>query len=201
MNHLTEIPRLNNTYFGMRHGESTANVDGLIISDPKTGLDNYGLTEIGKKQVVESVEKHPELNRYAKIYCSDFKRAKETANIAQETLNASEVIIATELRERYFGELEGAHHKNYEKVFEHDVKDHEHTMYNVEPVSQVIERTTGLIQLLENTYTEETILLVSHGDPLHILFACFTGIHPTERFKFLNFKNAEIRRMHNDPFA
>jgi probable phosphoglycerate mutase len=184
----------------MRHGESVANISGLIISDPKVGCNKYGLTTKGATQAHDSVIGNIELSQETLIFASDFLRTIETAEIAQNILKIPEIILETRLRERYFGEYDGTQHENYEKVFEFDQKDHTHSNFGVESVENVITRTTSLIDDIENQYVGKSILLVSHGDPLHILFACFTGIHPTDRFKFLNFKNAEIRRMHNDPY-
>ena len=44
-----------NKYLIMRHGESEANVAGLIVSDPAIGCERYGLTELGRQQVLRSV--------------------------------------------------------------------------------------------------------------------------------------------------
>ena len=42
----------------MRHGESEANVAGVIVSDPEQGCHGYGLTEKGRLQVLHSVARH-----------------------------------------------------------------------------------------------------------------------------------------------
>ena len=42
MNRLLNIDRLNNRYFAMRHGHSMANHQGIIVSHPDNGRDNYG---------------------------------------------------------------------------------------------------------------------------------------------------------------
>jgi broad specificity phosphatase PhoE len=41
--------------FVVRHGESTANASGTIVSDPQNGCkDEYGLTERGREQAREA---------------------------------------------------------------------------------------------------------------------------------------------------
>ena len=44
MNNLKGITELNNRYFVLRHGESRANTKQIIVSDPKNGLFDFGLT-------------------------------------------------------------------------------------------------------------------------------------------------------------
>jgi hypothetical protein len=46
-----------NAFFGIRHGESEANVAGLIVSAPEVGTQKYGLTERGRRQV-QTVRRH-----------------------------------------------------------------------------------------------------------------------------------------------
>ena len=45
---------LKNKYYAFRHGESQANVEGIIVSDPSIGTAKYGLSEKGRGQVEES---------------------------------------------------------------------------------------------------------------------------------------------------
>lgn len=75
-------------YVVMRHGESTANVKHIMITDPKVDGEEYGLTEKGRKQCIESGHKLKKLmdnlgfdsgNTY--IYYSDFERTRQTASI------------------------------------------------------------------------------------------------------------------------
>jgi glucosyl-3-phosphoglycerate phosphatase len=56
MNNLEKINHLKNRYFALRHGESKPNVLGIILSDPKSGTVDFGLSEKGKEQVKKSVE-------------------------------------------------------------------------------------------------------------------------------------------------
>ena len=41
-------PVLHNMYYGLRHGESMANLEGIISSDPGRGTTMHGLTETGR---------------------------------------------------------------------------------------------------------------------------------------------------------
>ena len=45
---------LANRYYACRHAESTANVSGIIVSDPVHGVrQEYGLSPRGREQAVE----------------------------------------------------------------------------------------------------------------------------------------------------
>jgi hypothetical protein len=44
------LPPLKNRYFALRHGQSTANVEGVISSLPALGIASHGLTPLGVEQ-------------------------------------------------------------------------------------------------------------------------------------------------------
>jgi broad specificity phosphatase PhoE len=109
------MQRLRNRFVAIRHGESTANVEGIIISSEEFGVSGYGLTEKGKQQAVNAgaellkLLEHPvTLNEDtpptrhsvsdAVIVTSNFLRAKETAEIVASTIGARPVHIDARLR-------------------------------------------------------------------------------------------------------
>ena len=53
---MIDLNSIKNTYVGLRHGESEANITGIIASGD-IALTDFGLTELGKMQVAESVTK------------------------------------------------------------------------------------------------------------------------------------------------
>ncbi|BBI54450.1 hypothetical protein HORIV_68710 [Vreelandella olivaria] len=73
------------------------------------------------------------------------------------------------LRERHFGELEGQGDDRYPSIWALDAEDAEHRHYQVEALSAVASRMQMVIAAWEQQVSGETILLVSHGDPLQIL--------------------------------
>jgi probable phosphoglycerate mutase len=86
-NHLLPIEKLNNTYFALRHGQSMANVQGIIASDPSVACLDYGLSPVGQEQarkagkdLVDRYLKEQKSNvRGVAVVSSDLLRAKETA--------------------------------------------------------------------------------------------------------------------------
>ncbi len=193
MNHLLKLHKLNNRYYLMRHGQSKANLEQIIISHPDNGvLDEYALTDLGKQQAKESAEKSG-LSPKTIIFCSDFSRARETAQIVRETLGTAPVQITHALRERLFGDWESSDHGNYHRVWEADAKSAAHTENNVEAVNAVLDRATAFIVELEKKYHGEEILLVSHGDTLQILQTGFQKTDPTQHRSLKHLETAEIR--------
>jgi broad specificity phosphatase PhoE len=195
MNHLQHVTNLKNRYFAMRHGQSKANLQNIIISHPKNGThEDYALSDLGRKQALESAKKF-NLPDDTIIYTSDFSRAVETAEIVQKELKAPEIHITKALRERHFGDWEKTDSVNYHMVWAVDESNADHNEGNVEPVNSVLDRATSLIIELEQKYTNKDILLVSHGDTLQILQTGFQKVPPTMHRSLKHLETAEIRPM------
>ena len=193
MNHLSGVDHLANRYNVMRHGQSKANVAGIIVS--RIGNDrrgDYGLAELGREQALAAA-RGCGLPTDTLICSSDFSRARQTAEIVRAQLGAADVIIAEALRERCFGEWEGSPTDNYARVWAADESDPEHADKAVEPAAAVLDRTTALVMDLERRYWGHDILLVSHGDTLQILQAGFQGIDPSRHRSLPALATAEIR--------
>ncbi len=187
---------LKNQWYALRHGQSSANVAGLIISDPAIGTKDYGLTKAGRRQVTESLSQQTMLDSRTLIYSSDFLRTVHTATIASSEIGTSTEIVHTALlRERNFGDWEASASDNYQKVWQHDYLDASHTHEQVESVHSVAARATSLIETLEANYSGEVFLLVSHGDTLQILECVFRDLPLTHHRDLTPLETAEIRRL------
>jgi glucosyl-3-phosphoglycerate phosphatase len=195
MNNIKSVGILSNNYYAMRHGQSKANVEGIIVSHPENGVkDRYGLTDLGKEQVRISAERSS-LGTDTLIFCSDFSRAAQTANIVQKALNCAPPQPTILLRERFFGDLEMQDNANYQKVWDKDKQDPGHTEHGVESVNSVLDRATKLIAELEQTYKDKDILLISHGDCLQILQTGFQKVSSSAHRELEHLKTAEIRQL------
>jgi broad specificity phosphatase PhoE len=192
MNHLASLVTLHNRYYLMRHGESKANAEDKIISHPSNALgDLYGLTGLGRQQVIEAA-KNSKLTSETIIYTSDYMRAKESAELVSQTLNAQVMHISTDLRERDFGEWEGKPTANYEAIWQNDSEAKDNT--GVESPDEILDRTTKLITEIEAEYKDRQVLLVAHGDTLQILQCGFNKVSPTRHRNLSHLGIAEIRR-------
>lgn len=195
MNHLQKHTQLKNRYYVMRHGESKANVARIIISTPENGVkEDYALSDFGREQARISAEK-THLGPATIIFCSDFSRARETAEIVAGVIGAQPPHIIEELRERHFGEFEEKSNAHYDDVWAHDANSGDHTEYGVESVNDNLKRTTAFILELEERYEGADILLVSHGDTLQILQTAFERVDAHKHRSLTHLETAEIREL------
>ncbi len=191
-----EPGRLNNTYFALRHGQSMANVKDLIVSDPETGVANYGLSETGRDQAAKAFDNCPGLGADTLIISSDFLRTRETAAIAARVLGVeSDIRFTPLLRERFFGKWEMTTGWNYDCVWALDVKGETEPGSRVEPVGNVLSRGLACLKELETDFQGRHILLVSHGDTLQILMTFFAGLSPYLHRNLPHLETAEVRRL------
>ena len=195
MNHLCGVDRLANRFSIMRHGQSKANVRGIIVSRIENDRrGDHGLSELGRQQVLAAA-RGCALPGNTVIYSSDFSRAWQTAEIVRAQLGALEIVIAEALRERRFGDWEGSATSNYARVWATDEANPCCTDGDVEPTAAVLDRTTAFILDLERRYSGRDILLISHGDTLQILRAGFLRMDPSQHRSLPGLKTAEIRQL------
>jgi probable phosphoglycerate mutase len=134
------MPSLKNRYFVMRHGQSQANTAGLIVSHPDNGLNNYGLSEQGRQQVKTGIAES-ELSANIRLFSSDFKRARETAEIVHQYLHCQHPVhFETRLRERFFGDLELGNDSRYAEIWTADKKNPTQSEQGAETVHSVMKR-------------------------------------------------------------
>jgi len=194
VNHLDAVQRLRNRYFVMRHGQSKANVAGIIVSRIETDASgDYGLSEAGREQVRVAAQSC-QLPARTLVCSSDFARAVQTARIVAEYLEAPPVTVTSALRERSFGAWEGTPVENYHQVWAADQASGV-AANGVEPADAVLDRATALVAGLERQHDNRDILLVSHGDTLQILQAGFARMDPARHRRLPHLETAEIRRM------
>jgi probable phosphoglycerate mutase len=190
--------KLRNRYFIIRHGESEANVAGILLSHPKDGIVSFGLSEKGKKQIKDSVLKNKKSEVFDSdviIYSSDFLRAKETAEIAKNLLGIKKINFHKKLRERYFGKYDKTSLDNIKIAWEYDEKNPNHKYKGIESPNKVLKRTLAVISELEKKYNGKKILLVSHGDVLQILYTHFSKKPVSHHRHTPHLETAEIREI------
>lgn len=162
-----------NRYLLMRHGHSQANEQGLIISSPARGLADFGLSVLGEEQLSAVVEQW-RWPTPTKVMHSDFLRTTQTAQSVASAFGLT-LEKETDLRERYFGELDGHTDRYYPTIWALDAQNADHQQHQVEAVSHVARRMCAVIERAERECDGETVLLVSHGDPLQILLTALAN--------------------------
>lgn len=170
-NHLQDQSSLHQRYFALRHGQSLANVAGIIASDPAVACHKYGLSPVGREQAAEAGrdlvdrlmslpmkddgnDKDDVSPAGVVIVTSDLLRAKETAEIVAEAvrlqaatlaLYTNNVIVDTRLRERAFGSWDGQNDRHYYDVWKDDIVNPYHEIQGVESVWSVTDRATQCV--------------------------------------------------------
>jgi len=201
------VPKSGNRYFLMRHGESYSNAEHKTNSDRTT---DKGLTEKGYKEV-QAVIDNLRATGITKIIHSPFSRTTQTAQIVAKELGLSEAscIVDDRIVEIAMGDLEGHPNVDYQKLFQDCTHWCEVRPEGGESWQDVKRRAGAVLYELEETYQNETILIVSHNSPLRMLVATAHG-HKMHDGEFdhdkdgVRFGNAEIREAdflpipHND---
>ncbi|TAL33910.1 MAG: histidine phosphatase family protein [Spirochaetes bacterium] len=184
-----------NRYMVMRHGESEANVAHIIASGPDLARGSYGLTGQGAEQVRGRVRECGDLDRVTIVCSSDYRRAIETAEIVREILGLGQVRVSALLRERFFGEFEGRSSEHYYDVWAGDAGNPDNGAHGVETPRAVRARMLAFVEECEKDLDGETLLIVSHGDPLQILCAAFRGLAPDRHREIPPMGNADVRML------
>mmetsp|Transcript_30981 Transcript_30981/g.35301 ORF Transcript_30981/g.35301 Transcript_30981/m.35301 type:complete len:274 (-) Transcript_30981:151-972(-) len=215
-NRLAEVYSLKNDFFVLRHGQSGADVERVISSDPAT--DSYGLSYIGQMQAKEAAKKICELCNDYKSYngicilTSNSPRAVETAKAVEQAAKyyaycptqglaggqaqgQFSILPDERLRERGFGKFDGTSDANYARVWDEDLKDSSHEVEGVESVDSVMARITELVQVCEEHWKNHLVVLVGHNDVLQILqVACFKA-PGTEHRRVQALATGEVRAL------
>ncbi|MDN4610140.1 histidine phosphatase family protein [Arthrobacter burdickii] len=184
-----------NCYMVMRHGESFANLRGIIASSIEADTQHEaGLTERGKRQVQAAAETSG-LGADVLLICSDFIRARQSADILAGVLGCGTTTIDPRLRERHFGKFDGTGVENYARVWAADSRGE--LTASVESVESVRSRVLSLLAEIEALHSGRAVILVAHGDTLQILETVFAGIPPREHRSLQPLLNAELRQLNS----
>lgn len=154
----------------IRHGETTWNTERRLQGHTDTPLNSRG--EIQARQMAQAL-KNASLS-FDILYSSDLQRAVNTAN-AIEQLFGVQATIESALRERHFGVLQGlsieqapiAHPAIWQA---HIARELDHDLAGGESILQFAARVEGVIEKLRMLHSGKTILLVSHGGTLDMMY-------------------------------
>ena len=137
------------------------------------------MNETGRKQAQKLQE------RFRKIaidflYCSDLKRAKETAEIAFPDWR-TKIIVSPHIRELDFGEWEG---RKYEEILAKDERAYRAWLDNPalstpprgESLSSMKNRVKEFLQNILDRFKDETVAVVTHSGPIRVTLCDALGI-------------------------
>lgn len=200
-------PEVGTTAWGLvEEGKTQAkNVSPLQIQLP------FHLYHIDSSQAAEKLREmigpmDGDLSEQLVVVTSDFTRTRETAEIIHKTLNVKIPLrLEPGLRERDVGDLdlkvmiENSSPSVFE-VWEDDEKDVTRAKYNAESVVSVARRMSAVVKAVNQEFEGKIVLLVSHQDPLHILYSLFIDLPlPMHRKKQVpRIGNCDIRELRID---
>jgi len=162
-----------NKYIAMRHGDAETLMMGIVSS-----ASTFHLTNRGKDGTKKKAKQLRSLG-LDMIIASPVGRAHETANIIGKALGLS-VRTDSRLREIEFGILEGKSDAEYNAFFGSEQRRFEMRPEGGESLRDVRKRVVELLDTLEREYSGKTILLVSHADPIWILWGTSQGFSEQE---------------------
>ncbi|MFZ3009526.1 MAG: histidine phosphatase family protein [Candidatus Microsaccharimonas sp.] len=146
--------------FLIRHGETDANVNGIV-----QGWLDTDLNEHGKSQAHEAALNFGE--EIDAIYSSDLKRATQTADEFRKKYPNVPYIEDGRLRERNFGDATGDHRDKHDwEVFwaSRDTV----SIPNAETLDEYNARVQSFIDTLRETHFSK-VLIVTHGGTINRL--------------------------------
>lgn len=130
------------------------------------------------------------------VITSDLKRTFETAEIIHGHFNVKAPLRKDPLlRERGFGEFNlGPWREALSLLLEQDKVNPTQSLCGCETLSEIVLRVSRVLKYIEEEYADKIVVIVSHGDPLQVLWAICNGIPPNNRYDNSNhFYNCEIR--------
>lgn len=173
--------RSGNTYFLMRHGHAQNNEQNLAISATNAP---YGLTQKGIREVRAAARKllREDIDL---VFVSPLVRAQESAEVvaADLGLKPEQVIVDKRLREIETGTLEGKVMDDYRAYFGSLENKFVKAPPDGENLLEVKDRVMEFFYEVEKKYSGKRILVISHSDPLWMIFVGALGGGPQEALK------------------
>ena len=169
--------------FLVRHGQTAWNIEHRA-----QGQANIPLNATGILQAEELREKLKNY-QFDKCYVSPLKRAVQTAEIAVG--DRMDLVFDDNLKERYFGELEGTDPKTWEGD-NCDRKTNINTG-GMEPILDVLTRSKMVLERIKAENSPDAkVLVVGHGVLLKTLHFNIVGYTDETDFWSFHFKNGDV---------
>ena len=159
----------------IRHGQTAANLQGILQGHFDTRLDDTGRMQA--QCAADRLRGEPPFDAF---YSSDLARAWETAEIIGRALGSQPVPL-TDLREWHLGELEGSPRPELQRLYP-EIMD----SFLFEPAGDVtvpggesrnafFERVANCLDRLAARHAGQRILLVTHGGVMRAVYRHAAG--------------------------
>ena len=175
-----------------RHGQNVDNVNGIL-----NGHRDLPLTKLGEQQAAETAAHIKEAQlHFDAVYCSPLQRAKHTAEIICTEIGHTPPTVHEKLIERDFGTMTGKPISSIKElctdILETDVITYFLSAEGGESFNEAIKRAASLLQEMQDTHNDGSILLVTHGDIGKMLYAAYYELPWMDVLKNFHFGNCEL---------
>ncbi len=173
----------------VRHGETDWNAAGKIQGVHDTALSPKGVAQI--RALGAAIAERD----FDGFYCSDLKRARETAAILNEQLQA-EIQIDHRLRERDFGHFQGLSFEEIQERFPDQYqaycgRDPYFAMTNGQSHFQQMTQVNAFLADMTKRYPRGRVLAVAHSGSIQCMVHAVLGI-PLQEVLPLSCENATM---------
>jgi len=173
--------KLNNKYFLLRHGQTIYQKNGIKVNYPAGSDPTLSISPEGE-EMIKTATNILKSENISIIFSSPALRTKQSAEIAAKILGIKEINYDVRLLDINMGAFAGKTHKEYEDFFSNKTERFEKKPEGGENWSDIITRLKSFLNDVEKKYKAETILVVSHADPLWLLAGLLKGFEKNEEF-------------------
>ena len=158
----------------VRHGETTWNVERRMQGHIDIPLNTTGMGQANRLANALTQNKYS----FNAIYSSDLDRALHTANAVANALSLA-VQTTPQLRERNVGQLQGLLLSEAPVLLpeiwqSHIARELDHDLGGGESIRAFHQRMQGVLELLLRQHRGQSILAVSHGGSLDMIYRIVT---------------------------
>ena len=158
----------------IRHGETTWNAERRMQGHIDIPLNTAGMGQAKRLATSLTQTKHS----FDAIYSSDLERALHTANVVANALSLA-VHTTPQLRERNVGQLQGLLLSEAPILLpeiwqSHIARELDHDLGGGESIRAFHQRMQGVLELLLRQHRGQSILAVSHGGSLDMIYRIVT---------------------------
>ena len=168
-----------------RHGESVWNQQGII-----QGHFDSPLTALGERQVAALSQSLACLD-IRHIYSSPAIRAVASAEQLAQRFQC-QITLDTRLQERHYGELQGRRYDSLGAEYQERAAYPHVTPPEGESINDVCERSLSFINQLHTRHSQQTLLLVTHGDVLAVVIWALKGRQNDDDLRRYSHRNASF---------
>lgn len=180
----------------LRHGQAKNNVERILAGRTK----GFPLTDLGIQQA-EQIGNFLKSFNISKIYCSPIERAEHTAKIVANKVGLG-CTVDERLTEIEMGSFSGMHYDTmFEKhgnVFLKFYQGHPIVEQNgIETFASVKNRVLDMVSHCSRKHDNETILLVTHMDPIKSIISTTLQPKPELLYEMI-IRNASLTILKNE---